>query len=96
MMEGSIGRFFNGIALKGIMKREVDIPSYQLGVAPYETLSSIVGGKPVLSQAVYSKADKPSMQNGQTQVGIAGFGDIIPMVSPGDVPYYGEYLGGGE
>ena len=94
MMEGSIGRFFNGIALKGILKREVDVPSYQLGVAPYETLSPIVGGKPALSQSGYVKVDKPNMQNGQTQVGIPGFGDLIPMVSTGDIPYYGEYLGG--
>jgi len=58
-------------------------------------MDPIVHGKPTLSQRSYQNVDKGSMADGQTQTGIAGFGNLIPMISPGDIPYYGPSTGGG-
>lgn len=89
-------KFTKAIALKGLL-RPVDVPSSQLGVGADETLSSIQHGKAVRSQpgiSNYGRAEVGGIIAGQSTFGIAGFGNLIPMVAPGDIPYYGPTTGG--
>ena len=88
--------FTRAIALKCVV-RPADIPAFTLGVAPYELHSGIEHGRPVLSQPRqinYSDVSVGGVKMGQTYEGTSGFGSLVPMISPGDIPYYGPYTGG--
>lgn len=86
-------KFTRAIALKQIL-RPADIPSYQLGVAPFEMLAPISHGRPVLAQISYRQVAAGGIIPGQSSFGVSGFGNLIPMVTPGDIPYYGPMSGG--
>jgi len=86
-----------GIALKVVKGRTPDIPAFTLGVGVSETLESISHGKAVRTQpqqASYGKADVGGIVAGQSYFGVQGFGDVVPMLTPGDIPYYGPHTGG--
>lgn len=91
-------KFIQAIALKGIRTRAADIPSFTLAIGDDETLESISHGRPTLTQPQqlsYGKADVGGIVAGQSYFGVPGFGDLIPNITPGDIPYYGPISGGG-
>jgi len=95
MMPG-YSKFTKAIALKGIV-RPIDVPSVQLGVGKDETMESIQHGRAVRTQpgvSNYGNAETGGIVAGQSTFGVAGFGNLIPMVAPGDIPYYGPITGG--
>jgi len=88
--------FLNRVALQTI-SRSVDIPSPALGVSPFECLEPLNRSRIMFSQpsaANYADAKTGGLLVGQTYFGVPGFGSLIPEVEPGDIPYYGESLGG--
>jgi len=86
-------KFTRAIALQQVL-RPADIPSYQLGTAPFEMLAPISHGRPILNQFSYRQVDTGGIIPGQSSFGVSGFGNIIPMIAPGDIPYYGPMSGG--
>lgn len=86
--------FLNRMALKQL-DRPVDVPNFHLGITPYETFENIEGGQfSVTMPDLYRDPLTGGILIGQTYEGISGWGSIVPNLSPGDIPYYGEPLGG--
>jgi hypothetical protein len=88
--------FMRGIALKIVRGRTPDIPAFTLGIGVGETMESISHGRPVLTQPAqlsYGRVVSGGITPGQSYFGVSGFGDLVPMVDPGDIPYYGPQTG---
>lgn len=98
MFEPGYAMWLKAIAMKGI-NRMVDVPSYELGVAPFEQLESIYRGQVVLTQPSardYGTPRKGGIIPGQSYYGVPGFGDVVPYIDPADHPWYGERLGASD
>lgn len=97
MFEPGYASYLKKIALKGIYYRMVDVPSFELGVAPFEQLESIYRGLVVLTQPSakdYGQTRrKGGIIPGQSYAGVPGFGDVVPTIDPADHPWYGERIG---
>lgn len=86
--------FLNRLALK-VLAKPVDVPNFHLGVAPYEVLQNVERGRLARTMPNLQRdAVTGGVLIGQTYTGVPGWGSIIPNVAPGDIPYYGEFLGG--
>ncbi|MDP4240780.1 MAG: hypothetical protein Q8904_15060 [Bacteroidota bacterium] len=60
-------------------------------------MEPVKNGKPIQSQPMqmsYRGVDTGGVKLGQTYEGVPGFGNLVPMVGPGEIPYYGPWTGG--
>jgi DNA replicative helicase MCM subunit Mcm2 (Cdc46/Mcm family) len=86
-------QFLNFQALRNIL-RQPDIPNSHLGIGSDEVLENIEAGQRVKTMPVLRReVVTGGMTAGQTYEGVSGWGTLIPDVTPGDIPYYGEYIG---